>query len=257
MQIEQYYVEQHSSQSDLEMAFEEGDGTVEGMLRYNKDLFETETVRRMVGHFLTILDGIADNPDRRLSELPWLTEAERRLVLHDWNATKADFPQGLCLHHLFERQAARTPDAIALCGDGRRLTYAELEIWSNRLAHRLRRLGAGPGTPVALYFTRSPEMIAAILGTLKAGSAYVPLDPDAPAERLRMILADTRPRLLVTAAIATGSPARSRGRGALHRRPGPTIPRATTHHGRRRAVCGATTWLTSCTPRDPRGGPRG
>ena len=198
LQIEQYYVEQHSSQSDLEMAFEEGDGTVEGMLRYNEDLFETETVRRMVGHFLTLLDGIADNPDRRLSELPWLTEAERRLVLHDWNATKADFPQGLCLHHLFERQAARTPDAIALCGDGRRLTYAELEIWSNRLAHRLRRMGAGPGTPVALCFQRSPEMIAAILGTLKAGSAYVPLDPNAPAERLRMILADTRPRMLVT-----------------------------------------------------------
>ena len=74
LQVEQYYVEQHSSQSDLEMVFEEGDGTVEGMLRYNKDLFETETVRRMVGHFLTILDGIADNPDRRLSELPWLTD---------------------------------------------------------------------------------------------------------------------------------------------------------------------------------------
>ena len=239
------------------MAFEEGDGTVEGMLRYNKDLFETETVRRMVGHFLTVLDGIADNPDRRLSELPWLTEAERRLVLHDWNATKVDFPQGLCLHHLFERQAARTPDAIALSGDGRRLTYAELEIWSNRLAHRLRRMGAGPGTPVALYFQRSPEMIAAILGTLKAGSAYVPLDPNAPAERLRMILADTRPRMLVTqrslrdrlpdletAVLCIDDPVeRSRGRRRVD--------------GRRRAVCGATTWLTSCTPRDPRGGPRG
>ena len=94
LQIEQYYVEQHSSQSDLEMAFEEGDGTVEGMLRYNKDLFDNETVRRMIGHFLTILDGIADNPYRRLSELPWLTEAERRLVVHDWNATRVDFPHG-------------------------------------------------------------------------------------------------------------------------------------------------------------------
>ena len=101
------------------MVFEEGDGTVEGMLRYNSDLFDAETVRRMVGHFLTVLDGIADDPDRRLSELPWLTEAERRLVLHDWNDTRVDFPQGLCLHHLFERQAARTPDAIALSGDAR------------------------------------------------------------------------------------------------------------------------------------------
>ncbi len=198
LQIEQYYVEQHASQSDLEIVFEEGDGTVEGMLRYNKDLFETETVRRMVGHFLTVLDGIAEDPHRRLSELPWLTEAERRLVLHDWNATKADFRTDLCLHHLFERQAARAPDAIALCGNARRLTYAELEIWSNRLAHRVRRMGAGPGTPVALYFHRSPEMIAAILGTLKSGSAYVPVDPNVPADRLRMIVADTRPRVLLT-----------------------------------------------------------
>jgi non-ribosomal peptide synthetase component F len=198
LQIEQYYVEQHASQSDLEMAFEEGDGTVEGMLRYNQDLFNTETVRRMVGHFLTLLDGIADNPDRRLSELPWLTAVEHRLVVRDWNATRVDFPQAPCLHHLFERKAAQTPDAIALCGDGRRLTYAELENWSNRLARRLRRLGAGPGMAVALCFQRSPEMIAAILGTLKAGSSYVPLDPNAPAERLRIILADTRPLLVFT-----------------------------------------------------------
>ena len=157
LQIEQYYVEQHSSQSDLEMAFEEGDGTVEGMLRYNKDLFDNETVRRMMGHFLTILDGIADNPSRRLSELPWMTEAERRLVVHDWNATRVDFPHGLCLHHLFERQAARAPDSIALSGDGRRLSYAELENWSNRLAHRLRRAGAGPGAAVALCFDARPR----------------------------------------------------------------------------------------------------
>jgi amino acid adenylation domain-containing protein len=198
LQVEQYYVEQHSSQSDLEMIFEAGDGPIEGMLRYNKDLFEAGTARRMVGHFLTVLDGIADDPDRPLSRLPWLTEAERRLVLCEWNATKVNFPRGLCLHHLFERQAARTPDAIAVSNDAGRLTYAQLDLWSNRLANRLRRMGAGPGTPVALYFQRSPEMIAAILGTLKAGSAYVPLDPNAPDERLRMILADTRPRVLVT-----------------------------------------------------------
>ncbi len=149
-------------------------------------------------------------------------------MLHDWNATRADFPQGLCLHHLFERQAARTPDAIAVCGDGRRLTYAELEIWSNRLAHRLRRMGAGPGTPVALCFERSPEMIAAILGTLKAGSAYVPLDPNAPAERLRMILADTRPRVLVTQRSLRDRLPDAGRHGALHRRPDLAIPRATT-----------------------------
>jgi amino acid adenylation domain-containing protein len=198
LRIEQYYIEQRTSQSDLEMVIEEGDGTVEGMLRYNKDLFEPETVRRMVGHFLTLLDGIADGPDRRLSELPWFTAAERKLVLYDWNATKVDFPPGLCLHNLFEQQAARTPDAIAVCGDALGLTYAELKVCSNRLAHRLHRMGAGPGTAVALCFHRSPEMIVAILGTLKAGAAYLPVDPNAPAERLRMILADAQTRMVVT-----------------------------------------------------------
>ena len=198
LQVEQYYVEQHASQSDLEMVFEEGDGTLEGMLRYNSDLFEPETVRRMVGHFLTLLDGIADDPDRQISRLSWLTEAERRLVLRDWNETRVDFPQGLCLHHLFERQAARTPDAIAISSDLGWLTYAELEARSNRLAHRMVALGVGRGKLVALCLERSPETIAAILGTLKAGAAYVPLDTGAPAERLRMILDDTRPRALVT-----------------------------------------------------------
>ncbi len=198
LQVEQYYVEQHASQSDLEMAFEEGDGTIEGMLRYNKDLFEHDTVQRMVGHFLTLLEGITEDPDRRLSELPWLTEAERRLVLREWNNTRADFPQGLCLHQLVERQAARTPDAIALSFAARSMTYAELDAWSNRLAHRLHRMGIGPGALVGLCLERSPEMIAAILGTLKAGAAYVPIDPATPIERRRLILADTRARVLLT-----------------------------------------------------------
>ena len=128
LQIEQYYIEQRSSQCDLEMAFEEGDGTVEGMLRFNEDLFETETVRRMVGHFLRVLEGIADNPDRRLSELPWLTDAERpagapRLE----RAAKADFPQGLCLHRLFEGQAARISRRD--CADRRRAPAGPTPSW--------------------------------------------------------------------------------------------------------------------------------
>ncbi len=196
LQVEPYYIEQHSSQCDLEMVFEEGHGGVEGMLRFNHDLFETETVQRMAGHFLTIVNGIADNPNRKVSSLPWLTEAERRLVIHDWNCTKVDFGEELCLHQLFERQAQATPDAVALSSGARRLTYAELDEWSNRLAHRLHRRGAGPGKQVALCFERSPEMIAAVLATLKAGAAFVPLDPAAPAARLRMMLADTRPCIL-------------------------------------------------------------
>ncbi len=198
LQMEQYYVEQHSCQSDLEMVFEEGDGTLEGMLRYNSDLFEAETVRRMVGHFLTLLQNIADAPDRRLSQLLCLTEAERRLVLEDWNRTAADFPQDVCLHHVFEQQAARTPDALALVSDEEVLTFAELDARSNRLAHRLRRLGVGPGAFVTLLLDRSPAQIVAILGTLKAGGAYVPIDPNTPAERIRLVLDDTSPAVILT-----------------------------------------------------------
>lgn len=198
LQMEQYYVEQHSCQSDMEMVFEEGDGTLEGMLRYNRDLFEAETVRRMVGHFLTLLQSVADGPDRHLSQLPCLTEGERRLVLDDWNRTEVDFPRDLCLHHLFERQAARTPDALALRSDEESLTFAELEARSNRLAHRLRRLGVGPGAFVPLVLERTPTQIVAILATLKAGGAYVPIDPGTPAERVRLVLADTAPAVVLT-----------------------------------------------------------
>jgi amino acid adenylation domain-containing protein len=198
LSIEPYYIEQCSSQCDLEMVFEEGNGSVEGMLRYSADLFDATTAQRMVGHFLTMLEGIADYPERKISAIPWLTRTERRLVLGGWNVTKADFPQGLCLHQLFEGQAKATPHAIAVCGGGTRLSYGELDRWSNQVARRLRRLGAGPGLPVALFFERSPEMIAAMLGVLKAGSAYVPLDPAAPQSRLKMIVADTQPRLIVT-----------------------------------------------------------
>jgi amino acid adenylation domain-containing protein len=198
LEVEQYYVEHCSSQFDLEMLIEEGPGTLEGMMRYNSDLFEPETVRRIVGHFLTLLQRITEDPERPISDLPCLTESERRLVLDEWNRTDVVFPPGMCLHHLFERQVARTPTSLAVCGDDGSLTYADLERWSNRLAHRLRRLGAGPGRLVALYLERSPAMIAAILGTLKAGAAYVPLDLGTPAERLRLVLADTRASILLT-----------------------------------------------------------
>jgi amino acid adenylation domain-containing protein len=198
LQVEPYDIDERSCQSDLEMVCEDSEGSLAGMLRYNLDLFETETVRLMVEQFLTLLESIAQDPSRRISELPWLADAERRLVVEEWNDTKAEFPQDLCLHHLFERQAARTPERIALASDARSVTYAELDAWSNRLAHRLRRLGAGRDTLVALCVGRSPEMIGAILATLKVGAAYVPIEPAIPAARFQLILADTQPRAILT-----------------------------------------------------------
>jgi amino acid adenylation domain-containing protein len=198
LELEQYPVELHACQVDLEMVFEEGDGALEGVLRYSTDLFEPATARRIVDHFLTLLEAIADDPECAIADLPCLTGPERRLVLEEWNRTDAEFADDVCLHHLFERQAARTPDAVALVTDDRATTYAELEAWSNRLAHRLRSHGVGPGTFVPLFLERSPEMIAAILGTLKAGAAFVPLDLATPGERFRLVLADTGAPVVLT-----------------------------------------------------------
>src|SRR5262249_14384176 len=133
-----------------------------------------------------------------LSELPWLTKAERREVLVEWNQTRFDYPKEVCLHQLFEEQASRVPEAVAVrCGE-RSIRYGELDAWANGIAQRLRRLGVRPNTLAALAFARPVEMIAAIRAPLKAGGAYVPLAPASPPERLRILLADTRAPVLLT-----------------------------------------------------------
>ncbi len=198
LQAEPFHIQQRSCQMDLEIVLEEGEGVITGMLRYNADLFDEATIRRLAEHYQTLLEGVADDPARRLSELPLMTLAERRQVLHDWNDTHTDYPRDLCLHQLFEQQVERTPDAVALRFGARSVRYAELNAAANRLAYRLHHLGIGPGVLVALCLERSPEMVTAILGVLKAGGAYVPLDPASPAERLRAIMADTNAPVLIT-----------------------------------------------------------
>src|SRR5262249_13152501 len=177
---------------------EEADGGLYGMMRYNVDLFDEDTIRRLAAHYLVLLEGAVDDPECRVSELPLLTPAEERQGLREWNDTPGDYPRDLCLHQLFEMHAEKTPEAVALrCGETS-LRYAELNTQANRLAHRLRGLGVGPNTPVALCLERSLEMVTAILAVLKAGGAYVPLDPASPPERLRAILADTGAPVLLT-----------------------------------------------------------
>ena len=196
---EPYRVEPRTCQSDLELVLEEGDGTIEGVLRYNTDLFDAATIARMAGQLLAMLEGAAADPDRPVSGLPWMSGADRQRVVHDWNRTATGPRPDLLLHQLFERQAARTPDAVAIRADEVEVSYAELESWSNRIARRLRRGGVGPEVPVALCLERSPAMVAAILGVLKAGGAFVPLDPASPAGRLRAILDDTKAPIVLTA----------------------------------------------------------
>jgi amino acid adenylation domain-containing protein len=183
---------------DLTLILEERAGELAGVLEYNSDLFDAGTAARMAAQFRTLLDGVAADPDRRLARVSLLDEAEEREQLRAWNETAAEFPADFCLHQLFEAQAARTPDALAVVGDGGSLTYAELDRRANRVAHALRRLGVGPEERVGLLAGRSVEMVVGLWGVLKAGGAYVPLDPQHPAAHLRHLVEDSRARVVLT-----------------------------------------------------------
>jgi natural product biosynthesis luciferase-like monooxygenase protein len=165
---------------------------------YNPSRFDAGTIRRMLGHLATLLEGMAANPDCRVSDLPLLTETERHLLLGEWNATTTDYPRQACVHQLFEAQAARTPDAPALCFEEEELTYRELNARANQLARYLAASGVGPRARIGICLERSIDMMVALLGTLKVGAAYVPLDPSYPAERLAFIVADAGVEALVT-----------------------------------------------------------
>ena len=174
------------------------DGGLGGLLEYSTDLFEEPTIRQMLDHLQTVLEGISEDPERPISALPLLTPAERGLLIEDWNATAAPFARDRCLHELVAEQAARTPSAIAVEGEGRSLSYAELDASANQLAHHLADLGVGSGVLVGLCTERIPELMIAILGILKTGAAYVPIDPTYPAERQAFMLADAECPVLIT-----------------------------------------------------------
>ncbi len=184
---------------DLALSMREGESGLEGRVEYSTELFERETIGRMLGHLRVLLEQIAVGPHRRIGELTLLTEAERRQLLEGWNATAAAFPER-CIHELFEEQAERTPGAVAVVFEGEELTYAELHARADQLAHALRGRGVGPEVRVGLCVERSPEMVVGLLGVLKAGGAYVPLDPAYPTRRLAFMLEDSGVRVLLTQA---------------------------------------------------------
>ncbi|MGZ5054576.1 MAG: non-ribosomal peptide synthetase, partial [Methylobacter sp.] len=187
-----------TAQSDLILELSETPHVLAGSVTYAADLFEAETIIRLIGHFQTLLEGIIVRPEARLSELPLLSEPERRRVLEEWNGTAAPFPRDQCLHHLFEAQAASTPQAVAVAYEDSQLTYGELNAQANRLAHHLRELGVKPDSLVAICVERSLNMVVGLLAVLKAGGAYVPLDPAYPKERLAFMLEDSAPVAVLT-----------------------------------------------------------
>ncbi len=184
---------------DLELhVWEQGDGDVQMRFIYNTDLFDSSTIERMSGHYVSLLEGIVANPGSRLSSLPLLSEEERQEVLFGWNRTEASYAQDACVHELFEAQASSSPSTRAVvCGE-QELSYGELNERANRLAHHLRSRGVGPETLVGLCVDRSPELVVGLLAILKAGGAYVPLDPTYPRDRLSFMLSDCRAPVLLT-----------------------------------------------------------
>lgn len=183
---------------DLHLFLEDDESGLKGYLSYSTDLFDAATIARMIGHFQILLEGIVADPDRPIGTLLLLAEGERCRLLVDWNDTARNYPRDRCIHELFEAQADRTPDAAAVVFEDERLSYRELNLRANRLAHHLRKRGVGPEVLVGICMERSLEMVIALLGILKAGGAYVPLDPAYPKERLAFMLQDAHVPVLLT-----------------------------------------------------------
>ncbi|HEX6289565.1 MAG TPA: amino acid adenylation domain-containing protein [Herpetosiphonaceae bacterium] len=196
--VEPVAVESHTAKFDLVMVFGETPDGLQGAVEYATDLFDATTIARLVDHYQTLLAGMIADPARSIASLPLLTQAERRQIVVDWNHTPLEVRPDLLVHQLVEAQAARTPDALAVVFGDASLTYAAFDRRANQLAHLLRQHGVGPDACVALALDRSLDLAVAVLAVLKAGGAYLPLDPAYPQERLRFMLADANAPVLLT-----------------------------------------------------------
>ncbi|WP_445172954.1 amino acid adenylation domain-containing protein [Microcoleus sp.] len=187
-----------SNQSPSNKLWVDSSEGISGMVIYSADLFDEATITRMIGHFQTLLESIVANPEERIANLQYLSAQERYDLLVECNNTQADYPQDLCIHQLFEMQADRTPDAVALVFGEERVTYQELNLRSNQLARYLQKIGVGAEVLVGLCCGRSLDLIVGMLGILKAGGAYLILDPSYPAERSSFIVEDAQVSVLLT-----------------------------------------------------------
>ncbi|MEA5517932.1 non-ribosomal peptide synthetase [Limnoraphis robusta] len=183
---------------DLTLSLTETDEHILGIFEYNKDLFESNTICILAEHFNNLLEAIIVNPEQKISELTLLNQDEEQQILVEWNQTKTNYPREACIHQLFEQQVEQYPDAIALTYADQQLTYRELNIKANQIAHYLRKIGTKTDTLIGICMERSLETFVSILGILKAGSAYVFLEKNYPQERLEFILKDTQVSAIIT-----------------------------------------------------------
>ncbi|MGJ6968062.1 amino acid adenylation domain-containing protein [Streptosporangium sp. G11] len=199
LEAEDFAMAPGSARYDIELYLvPTAEGGMTATFTYRTALFDAATVERMAGHLENLLRDAVARPGVPVSELELLGEAERRLLTEEWNATAADFPDGATLHGLVEAQVARSPDALAVTFRGESLTYRELDERAAGVARVLRGSGTGAGSLVAVCAERSAELVAGLLGVLKTGAAYVPLDPDYPADRLAFMLSDAGAAVVLT-----------------------------------------------------------
>lgn len=196
--IEPAVINHDASKFDLHLTATERENGIELMLEYDRKLFMQGTIERMIGHYVCLLQSIINNSEEKLSNLNMLTEHEQLQIRHVFNATKLEYDKERYLHRVFEEQAERNPQHIAVLCKERSMTYAELNCKANGLAWRLKKAGVKPDYIVALYLERSLEMAVAVLGILKAGGAYLPIDPDYPKDRADFMLKDSRAEFLLT-----------------------------------------------------------
>jgi amino acid adenylation domain-containing protein len=197
--VDGFPLEACAARYDLEVYLaDDPSGGLSGLLVYNSGLFEPATMERMTGHLRALLERVAGRPGLRLSEIDLLAPGERQLAVERWNDTATQYPGPATLHGKIEEQAARTPAAVAVRFEGLILTYAELDAAANQIARTLRAHGAGTGSVVAVVAERSLELLPGLLGVLKAGAAYLPIDPDYPADRVAFMLSDAAPAVVLT-----------------------------------------------------------
>lgn len=192
-------VDSQVARTDLSFWLTQTDAGISAAMEYSSDLFDKRTIARLLEHYKRLLEGLRDNQDDPISALPLLSEGEQDTMTVEWNTTQSDYPHDCRMHHLFEAQAERTPNATAAIFGDETITFDELNRRANQLSHHLRSLGVGSETLVGICLNRSLEMMVGLLGILKAGGAYVPLDPDFPLERLAYMVADADLQVLVTA----------------------------------------------------------
>ncbi|HZI11501.1 MAG TPA: amino acid adenylation domain-containing protein, partial [Myxococcus sp.] len=198
MSIRSRLVNTGTAKLDIALELVESQEGLAGAIEYNTDLFDADTASRLAGHLLRLLERVAEAPEKKLSGIDLLSQDERKQVVVEWNATATEYPRGTTLPEVFAQVVARHADKVAVEFGEQKLTYRQLDARANQLAWHLRGLGVGPDERVAVALERSLELVVALVGILKAGAAYVPLDAEYPRERLAAMVEDARPKVLVT-----------------------------------------------------------